>query len=151
LAFRYLKDPLFLACFSAYWLHRILSSCGMSTPLLRSYLNDAICIPFWIPIVLWVQRRLGVRRHDGPPQGHEVVIPLLILALVFEVILPATRAWSGLAAADPNDVLCYAAGGLGAAYFWTSWYGDLERRVARRTGRPRNVTSSPGTSRARRR
>src|SRR5262245_50409749 len=94
----------------------------MSPPLLRSYLNDIICIPFWIPIMLWSLRKLGLRRHDDAPHAHEIVIPLLIWAVVFEVILPATRAWAGLAVADPNDVLCYALGGLLAGLYWTWRY-----------------------------
>ena len=123
MTFGYLKDPLFLICLIAYSLNRVLANHGMSTPVLRSYLNDVICIPFWIPIMLWVHRKLGLRQHDDPPHGHEIVIPLLIWALVFEVILPATRVWSGLAVADPNDVLCYALGGFIAIRFWTWRYG----------------------------
>lgn len=118
--FVYLKDPLFLACLSAYCVNRLLANHGMSVPLLRSYLNDVICIPFWIPIMLWAQRKLGLRKHDGPPQPFEVVIPLVIWALVFEVFLPATPLWSHVALADPIDVLCYALGGIVAVQFW-SW------------------------------
>ncbi len=120
--FRYLKDPLFLACFSAYFLHRCLRSYGFSTPFLRAHLNDLICIPFWVPIMLWAHRRLGLRRHDGPPEGFEIVIPLLIWSFLFEVLIPARREWSIPAVADPYDVLSYCVGALAAAVLWRAYY-----------------------------
>lgn len=122
--FGYLRDPLFLACFGGYWIHRLAASNGLSTPLLTSYLNDVICIPFWIPLMLWAQRMLRLRAHDDPPRGYEVVIPLVIWAVVFEVILPLTSVWKGRTFPDPVDVLCYAMGGLGAVVFWTWWYHE---------------------------
>jgi hypothetical protein len=65
--------------------------------------------------MLWANRRLGLRRHDAPPLAYEIVIPLLIWASVFELVLPTMQGWSELAYADPNDVFCYAAGGCFAA------------------------------------
>jgi hypothetical protein len=120
--FAYLRDPLFLGCFAVYWVHRWAASQGLSTPLLRSYLNDLICLPFWVPMMLWGQRVLRLRTHDDPPHASELVIPLVIWATVFEVMLPATKTWSGFAFPDPRDVLCYAAGGLVAIVFWNWWY-----------------------------
>ena len=124
MAFGYLKDPLFLLCFTAYWVNRCLEARDLSPSVLRSYLNDLICIPFWIPIILWISRRLRLRQHDGPPQGSEVVIPMLIWAVVFELVLPATRGWSHLAHADPYDVLCYALGACLAVLVWKWRYGS---------------------------
>jgi hypothetical protein len=121
--FGYLRDPLFLACFAGYWLHRLLAWQDLSHPWLRAYGNDLICLPFWTPLLVWVQRRVGLRDHDGPPTAVELAIPLVIWAAVFEVLLPATATWNGLAFPDPVDVLCYAAGGLAAALFWRWRYG----------------------------
>lgn len=58
-----------------------------------------------------------------------MIIPLLILTVVFEVVLPATDVWAELAVPDPTDVLCYALGGLLAVRFWTWRY---VRRVVER-------------------
>ncbi len=121
--FAYLKDPLFLACFALYWCHRVARGVGWTTPILSAYLNDVICVAFWLPIMLWVHRRIRVRLHDGPPEGFEIVIPATIWAMVFEVALPATPWWRNAAVADPNDVLCYFAGGLFAMLFWQWRYG----------------------------
>lgn len=57
-----------------------------------------------------------------PPEAYEIAIPLVMWSAVFEVLLPATNAWSGRAVADPYDVFCYSAGALGAACFWRLWY-----------------------------
>jgi hypothetical protein len=129
--FRYLKDPLFLTCFAAYWLHRIARQWSCTSLLSEAYLNDVVCVGFWVPIVLWAHRKLGLRTHDAVPEGFEIVIPAITWALVFEVVLPASPWWSPYAVADPNDVCCYFVGGLTAMVFWQWYYGlALEQRHA---------------------
>ena len=125
--FAYLKDPLFLVCFFACWVHRWLASYGMSTPLLRSHLNDVICIPFFVPIMLWGERLLGLRRHDGPPTAVEVVLPLIIISAAFEVIIPSHPEWHIATVADPKDVLAYCVGALAAVMIWQCRYRQTTR------------------------
>ena len=79
--------------------------------------------------MLWVNRKLSLRKYDGPPLAFEIVIPLLIWAVVFEVLLPSMRGWSELTVADPNDVLCYCLGAALATAFWTWWYGAPKRLI----------------------
>lgn len=122
--FRYLKDPLFLGCFVVYWIHRVLAGYGWTTPLLCGYLNDLLCIPFWVPIMLWVLRKLRLRRHDGPPEGAEIIIPLLVLTAAFEVVIPYHQEWHVPTVADPYDVLAYTLGALLAVFFWKWHYRD---------------------------
>lgn len=119
--YRYLRDPLFVICFLVYGLHRWLAACDLSTPLLRGYLNDLICIPFWVPIMVWIIRKLGLREHDAPPNSIEVVTPLLIICVLFEVVIPAQRAWPVPTIADPYDILAYCVGALAAVVFW-KWH-----------------------------
>lgn len=120
--FLYLRDPLFLCCFSLYWLNRLAEHYGFGTRLTESYLNDVICVPFLLPMLLWGQRQLRLRHHDRPPTYVEVVIPMLIWAYLFEVYLPGTERWRGLAIADPVDVFCYAIGGLASWVYWQRSY-----------------------------
>jgi hypothetical protein len=122
--FRYLKDPLFLMCFAAYGIQRCLKSFDLSTPFLCSYLNDLICIPFWVPIMLWGNKKLGLRRNDDPPEGFEIIIPLILWAFVFEVLIPGMPSWSIPTWADPCDILSYCVGGLAAALFWKVYYRE---------------------------
>lgn len=120
--FAYLRDPLFLVCLMAYFGHRWLAACGYSTPWLRAYLNDVLCIPFWVPMILWGQRVLRRRSHDRLPTAIDLVVPLVVWSLAFEVILPNWQGWANIAFPDPGDIVSYAAGGLGAAIFWRWWY-----------------------------
>jgi hypothetical protein len=122
MAFAYLKDPMFLACFCLYWINRDLEYCHLSMPLLESHLNDVVCIPFWVPIMLWAARKTGLRQHDRPPEGFEIVIPLLLWSVLFEVVIPIQGNWAVPAVADPYDVLCYCVGSLLAVVFWRHHY-----------------------------
>lgn len=124
MAFRYLKDPLFIACLTAYGLNCGWDRFNPQSRWLNSYLNDVICIPFCVPIMLFVHRRVGLRRHDGPPEASEIVIPLVIWSVVFESLLPHHSAWQGKAVGDPVDIVCYAAGALAASLFWRFWYSS---------------------------
>ena len=127
--FAYLRDPLFLACFVAYWAHRWLAANGMSTSLLRRHLNDVMCIPFWLPMMLWANRRLGLRSHDRSPDAIEIVVPLLIWSALFEVIIPMQEVWHIPTVADPYDVLSYCIGAMAAAAFWRVYYGRRRLRL----------------------
>ena len=125
--YRYLRDPLFLLALALYLANR----CGLlpgPTLILRSYLNDLICIPFWVPILLWFQRQAGLRKNPGPPGASEILIPLIVWSVVFEIVLPRLGPFRELAVADHLDVLCYAAGALLAAVFWRWWYGPRSSR-----------------------
>ena len=123
--YRYLRDPLFLACVLAYLVNRLVLKAVWKTGFVHEHLNDLICVPFWVPVMLWAERRLGLRRDDGPPEAVEIVIPLVVWSWVFEVVLPGTELFGRYCVADHRDVLCYAAGALGAAVFWRWWYGDV--------------------------
>ena len=118
---------MFLVCFFAYWAHRWLAGIGMSNSLLRGHLNDVICIPFWLPMMLWANRKLRLRTHDRPPDSVEIVVPLMIWSALFEVV-PLQQIWHIPTVADPYDVFSYSIGALAAAVFWR-WYYDRPRSV----------------------
>ncbi|MCE9544977.1 MAG: hypothetical protein K8T25_05585 [Planctomycetia bacterium] len=133
LRFRYLSDPLFLACFAIYWVHRWLAAHGLSCELLRAHLNDLICIPFWVPIIVWITRRLSLRKHDAPPDAVEIGVPLVVIAALFEVVLPAQHRWAIPTIADPLDVLSYCAGALGSVCVWRWYYWPATEVAAGQT------------------
>jgi hypothetical protein len=74
--------------------------------------------------MLYAQRKLGLRRHDAVPQPFEILIPLIVWAMLFEVVLPTSSRWDGIAIADYNDVLCYVLGAFLASITWMCWYRD---------------------------
>ncbi len=124
--FRYLRDPLFLFCLALYFVNRFLLKKIWLSGFVHEHLNDLICIPFWVPIMLFLQRRLGLRPDDAVPRAAEVLIPLVLWSWIFEVILPGTEWGRAFSVADPLDVLAYTAGALGAAVFWQWWYAARE-------------------------
>jgi hypothetical protein len=121
--FRYLRDPLFVACVVVYVVNRLVLKRVWTDRFVHEHLNDLICIPFWVPVMLWCLRRVGLRRHDGPPEVVEVIVPLVVWSWVFELLLPQTELFGGYCVADYRDILWYAAGALGAALFWWWHYG----------------------------
>jgi hypothetical protein len=122
--FLYLRDPLFLLCVATYFVNRWVLKSIWTSGFVHEHLNDLICIPFWVPIMIDAQRRLGLRSGDGRPEAGELIIPLVIWSWVFEIILPRTGILGDRCVADYLDVMHYALGALGAGLFWRWWYGS---------------------------
>jgi len=120
--FLYLRDPLFLASVATYFVNRLVLKIIWTSGFVHEHLNDLICIPFWVPIMLYVQRLLGLRAADGAPQSAEIVIPLLAWSWIFEIILPKTAILADRCTADFMDICYYALGAFFAALFWKWWY-----------------------------
>jgi hypothetical protein len=124
--FRYLKDPLFLFCLVLYFVNRLvlkpLIHHGLLGAFVHGSLNDVICIPFWVPIMVWTMRIFRLRTTDAPPQAGEILAPLLVWSWFFELVLPQVPAFKHLAICDPNDILCYTVGALLAATVWGYYY-----------------------------
>jgi hypothetical protein len=120
--FLYLRDPLFLLCVATYFVNRFALKRIWATGFVHEHLNDLICIPFWVPIMLFIQRRCGLRADDASPRAAEIVIPLVIWSWVFEIILPQTGILGDACVGDYLDVLAYACGALIAGLFWHCWY-----------------------------
>ncbi len=120
--FRYLRDPLFLPCVATYFLNRFVLKSIWKTGFVHEHLNDLICIPFWVPIMLFAQRVVRLRGHDAPPQPGEIVIPLILWSWIFEIWLPATGWLGDRCVADYLDVVYYTVGALLAGLIWAWWY-----------------------------
>jgi hypothetical protein len=129
--FRYLRDSLFLFCVALYSVNRFILKPhihgGVFGAFLHGSLNDVICLPFWVPIMVWIMRKTGLRTDDAPPQGVEILIPLLLWSLFFELILPTLGPFRRLATGDPNDILCYTVGAVLAALFWGRCYAAPQK------------------------
>ena len=127
MSFRYLKDPLFLICAAIYLLNKLSRIYTGGTDFQNSYINDLICIPFWVPIMLASMRLCGLRPRDPPPEYYEILIPSVIWAGVFEVFLPINPQLGSPAVGDPNDIICYCLGGAVAGVFWKYYYREQRR------------------------
>ena len=120
--YRYLRDPLFLFCLVLYFTNRWALKPLLPNAFSQDYLNDLICIPFWVPIMVFIMRKLGLRKDDVPPRGDEILIPLILWSVIFELWLPTVGPFRELAFSDHVDILFYAIGGLLASLFWKRWY-----------------------------
>jgi len=127
--FSYLKDPLFLFCLALYFVNRLILKAIWQDGFVHEHLNDLICIPFWVPIMLFAQRKVGLRWTDDSPRASEIVIPLIVWSWVFEIILPQTELFRDYCFADHWDIFYYALGALLAGLFWRWWYGSVDHAV----------------------
>jgi hypothetical protein len=122
--FRYLRDPVFLTAVAMHLLNRfvIRPLTGDPSDFFHCYLSDLLCVPVWLPLVLWLERRIRVREHDEPPTVRELVAMVVIWSIVFEVLVPSTplHIWFPNAVGDPVDMLMYAAGAALAGFYWRS-------------------------------
>lgn len=117
--FRYFADPVCLASLALYGTNRwLLKPWDLSGDFDRYYLNDCLCLPLLLPMILYAQRLVGLRRTDAFPRPWEVIQHGAVFSVVFELILPSWPKWFH-STADPYDVAAYAAGGLAALLAWS--------------------------------
>jgi hypothetical protein len=113
--FRYALDPLCLVACGLYVLNRAWLRGHVGGEFLQGQFNDLLLIPAALPLVLWVQRRLGVRATDEHPRWHEVALHLAVWAFTAEWLMPhmTTRATG-----DWRDVVAYTVGAAIAGVWW---------------------------------
>jgi ubiquinone/menaquinone biosynthesis C-methylase UbiE len=128
--FRYVLDPLCLAAILAYGLNRWFLTPIFASPFLHGTFNDLLLIPAALPPLLWMQRGLGWRKHDGPPTPGEILGHWAIWSLVCEGLAPR---FLSHAVADFHDVIAYAAGALVAGLWWNR-RKILSRAASKATG-----------------
>jgi len=112
--FRFQHDGLFLLGCFAYALNRWALTPLTDSAFLHSHFNDLWLIPCALPLVLWIQHRLGLR-SDRVPTGPEIFGHLILWSLLFEWIGPK---FMSHATGDLMDVFCYWIGGLMAWLWW---------------------------------
>jgi hypothetical protein len=134
--FRYLADPLFLGCVVLYFANRFLIKRFVAGGFFHDHLNDLMCIPFWVPIMVFLMRKVGLRGDDAPPRADEILIPLVMWSAIFELYLPRVRYFEHLATSDCVDVLYYAIGALVASLVWQITYRDRGRADSRPDAAP---------------
>jgi len=120
--FLYLRDPLFIISFVLYWLNRWIIKPHSHSGFFHNHFNDLLCIPFFVPIIVFIARVCRVRDHNHAPQIHEILLPLFVWSLMFELILPQHPFWSQWVVGDPFDILCYCTGAFVASTWWRHQY-----------------------------
>lgn len=113
--FGYLRDPLFLLAAASYALNRGWFKRLAPAGFFHNHFNDLLLIPAALPVVLWVQRAVGWRRHDDPPSWSEAALHAGVWSVICEFVGPRFL-HSGTA--DVGDLAAYALGGLVACLWW---------------------------------
>lgn len=113
--FRYLRDPLFVVAAIGYAGNQWVLKPWVTSPFLKGQFNDLLLIPAALPVVLWYQRQIGVRNHNGMPTGLEIALHLGVWSVVCEWVGPVLL---GRGTSDPWDVVVYTLGAIGAALWW---------------------------------
>lgn len=111
----YLADPLWLGACLLYAVNRGWWRQASGLPFFAGQFNDLLLIPCALPVLLWVQRCLGLRDHDRFPEPGEVALHLVVWSVIAEGIGPRLIPW---AVGDLRDVAAYALGGLFAGLWW---------------------------------
>lgn len=81
---------------------------------LHGQFNDCLLIPCALPLLLWLQRKLGLRKTDAPPRLSEIALHLIVWSVVCEGLGPRFLMGTG----DLWDVVAYSAGALVAWLWW---------------------------------
>lgn len=115
--FKYLLDPLFLFSLALYTVNKssIIRPYWWNCEFCNYYLNGALLVPVLVPIILFFSRICNLRKKHAPPMVFEIVIPLAIWAIAFELIGPF---YFGKGISDPLDVLAYCIGGFLSWMIW---------------------------------
>ena len=119
--FRYVDDPICVASMMLYVLNRwVLKPQHIGGWLVHDYLNDVLCLPIFLPIILRLQSALGIRRHHLPPTSFELVHNWIVFSVLYYFVFPRLPAFSSTA--DPWNSVAYLVGGLTAFITWGSLY-----------------------------
>jgi len=115
--FKYLLDPLFVFSLILYSMNKtsFLKFDFWSNKFCNYYLNDLLLVPVIMPIVLLFSRVLKLRDIYSPPTFQEIILPLAIWSIAFELIAPFCF---GKGTSDPLDVFAYCLGGLISWFVW---------------------------------
>ncbi|MEJ8802558.1 hypothetical protein [Pontibacter sp. H249] len=103
-----LQHPLFIACLLLFCLNQVLENNGVYVWPLHTHLDDFLCLPLTLTIILAAERVYFQNPAFILPKRY-LVIAAVLFSLMFEVILPL---FAARYTADPWDVIAYAAGAL---------------------------------------
>jgi hypothetical protein len=126
-AFRYWRDPVFLAGLLLYAVNRLLIRPyfvhrHQYSSFFQGHLDDALTAPVALPIFLGAYRLIGFRPDDEMPRWWEILLHVAVWIAFFK--------WYGPFAlhqgvADPIDIVSMLIGGVIA---WLLWHRQTLRR-----------------------
>ncbi len=119
------RDALWLGSVALVALNKVWIKPHFAGAFWHGSLNDVLCLPVWMPVMVWCFARFRWR-DAAPPRAPEIAACVLFWSVVFEVWLPQTDIFGHFAPGDPLDVLSYAGGGFVG---WVWWEFISKRRI----------------------
>lgn len=113
--FRYARDPVCVAACACYAVNRWLVPLALKGVFLRSYFADTLLIPAALPLLLWVQHKLGLRPANARPAWGEIFLHAAVWSVAAELVAPHLFS---RAHGDPWDIAAYAGGALLSGLIW---------------------------------
>lgn len=118
--FTYLTDPIFILCLFLYLINKFLIIQFHNLNIFfLCYYNDILLIPCCLPPLLFVMYKIELRRNHFPPTVIEVIVPLVIWTLSFEIIAPF---YFKKGTSDIGDAIAYWLGGFFCWFVWNYKY-----------------------------
>jgi len=118
--FSYLADPIFISCLFLYAINKFLIiRFDYLNILFLCYFNDILLVPCCLPPLLFVMHKIKLRRNHLPPTIIEVIIPLVIWTISFEIIAPLCFRKG---TSDIGDIFAYWLGGFFCWFVWNYKY-----------------------------
>lgn len=100
----------FIIALAVVGLHQFVQKiCGISIPLIDSYLDALLFMPIALHLLLWEQRLLFSKGHHYTFSKPKLFLYWLVMSIIAEYLFPI---WHHGFTADIIDVLCYALGTL---------------------------------------
>lgn len=103
-----LTHPVFILCVLLFGLNQSMEKVGVYIWPLHTHLDDLLCLPIVLTLILIAQRLYFKNAHYTHPKRH-LLIALLLFSVVFEWMLPML---SGRYTSDPLDIAAYTVGAL---------------------------------------
>jgi len=138
--FRYLADPVCIVSLCLYALNRfVLKPHHIGGWFTHGYFNDVLCLPLFVPMILYVQHVIGLRKHAGYPRVWEIFQNWAAFTIVFQIVIPRFPK-RFVSAGDPWDILAYVAGGVIAGLIWSLCSGPQSESTTYMTPGTRRQT-----------
>lgn len=147
--FRSALDPVCLVAVALYVVAHFALRSHLPAGFWRDQFTDTLLIPAALPPMLWLNRRLGLRAHDGPPTWSEIAFYGVTWSIAAEVFAPKFFAH---VTGDWRDIAAYAGGSLVAGLGWTlarqrALHHPLRENISRGRGRDHHGDHSHRRSR----
>ena len=135
--FKYLLDPIFLGSLFLYIFSKfiMLDNSNIVYNFWNYYLSDILLVPVALPILLFALRLIRIRKNDLAPNFLEILIPLIVWSITFEIVAPL---FVSSATGDFFDILAYTGGGLISWYLWN--YKSISKYFSSTSANPNKST-----------